>query len=352
MSASTGAHTVWVYRWEDNDEFNQAPGNPTDTTDKIFGANETMDTADASNNPERMMRPFQRHAEEIIETQFDGSWSADFVLTNTWWLQFVFGEPDTGTGDHVYETTPHAGTSSAPTPPKSAHLVKEVHHHDGTVEQTVFTGCIAGSIDFEVSVEDTVSVSLDGVYADETTYEDPTTNSPIGEIGSQPSLDYRPMHFGNSTLRMDVNGDGSAETRSLIQDASISLEGNAEMAYELGTRFAVIPQYLAYEPSVDYTQLVTADTSPEERQQMYGASVGSSTASPQESLTDAGIIGELEFDANTATDNQVTIELTSAFPDELTRNNIGDPESALEDDVSRMAANATVTVVSDQATPL
>lgn len=356
MSVSTGAHTIWVYRWEDDGEFNQSPGDVTDDTDKVFGADETMDTSDRSNNPERMFRPFNRQAETIIETQFDGSWSADFVLANTWWLQFFFGQPavsGTSPATHTYSIDSSQSTSSSPTPPRSAHLIEETHHYDGSVEQTIYTGVAAGSVDISVSVEDTVSITVDGVYADEETYDgNVDTDSPYGEIGDQPSLSYRPMHFGNSTLSMDVDGDDTIETRSLIQDASVSLEGSLELAYELGTRFGVLPQYLQYEPEVDYTQLVTADNSIGERVQMYGATAGTSPASPQESLVDADIDGELVFNANTSTENSMTISLLSAFPSDFSRSNIGDPEAAIEDDITRMAADATVEVTSDEEEPL
>lgn len=355
MSASSGAHTIWVYRWEDDGEFNQAPGDPTDSTDKVFGANETMDSADRANNPERMFRPFSRAAEEIIETNFEGSWSADFVLANTWWLQFFFGAPTTSSvnddgsapWEHTYDTDPSVGGS-----PKSAHLIEETHHPDGSIEQTVYTGVVAGSIDMDVSTEDTVSVSLDGNYADEQTYDDNVSaESPYGVIGSQPDLSYRPMHFGNSILKLDIDDDGTAESLALVQEAGLGLEGNVEMSYELGTRFPVIPQYLNYEPDIDYTRLVSGNTSPDEKTANYGASYGSSTASPQETLTDAAIDGSLEFNANTSTTNKLVMNIIGAFPDEYSRSNIGDPGEALEDDITRMIEDVTATVESDQETP-
>jgi len=349
--ASTGAHTIWVYRWEDDGSYNQAPDAPTDSTNKVFGANETMDTADRSNNPERMMRPFQRYAEDIIETQFDGSWSTEFTLANTWWLQFFFGEP-TISGTEApytfeYDTDPSNGTA-----PKSAQLIEETHHEDGTVTQTVYTGVIASSIDIDVSVEDTVSISIDGEYADETSYDDVTNESPLGVIGTQPSLEYRAMHFGNSVLSMDVDNDGTAETRSLIQDAGLSLEGNVELENELGTRFSVIPSYLNYEPSLDYTSLVTGSNADEEKESAYGASYDSLSASPQETMVDADIDGSLEFDANTSTTNKMTMNILGAFPEDYSRSNIGDPSETLEDDITRMIENVTVTVESDKEAPV
>jgi len=354
MTTPTGANTIVVYRWEDDGTFNQDVGSPSDTTDKVFGANETLDTADFSNNPERMNRPFQRHAETILETQFDGSWSTEFVLANTWWLQYFYGQPETnGTSapyTHTYDTDPTVGPNDY-NPPRSAHIIEEIHLPDGSVTQNVYKGVVAGSIDLDVSVEDTVSISLDGNYADSQSYDDPENNSPLGEIASQPSLDYRPMHFGNSILRLDVDADGTAETLAKVQDAGLGLEGNAEMTRELGTRFAVGREYLEFEPSIDYTRLLDASFSDEERESAYGAAYNSTASSPQETMDGAEIDGELEFDANTSTDNKLVMNLLGAFPEEFSRSNLGDPGEALEDDITRMIEEVTATVESDQQAP-
>lgn len=349
MSASTGAHTIWCYRWEDDGEYNQNPSNISDDTNKIFGADETMETADRSNNPERMMRPFQRHSEQILEMEFDGSWQADFVLTNTWWLQFFYGAP-TSSGSSVPYT--HDYSTDPTSPPKSAQLIEETHHSDGTITQTIYTGVVAGSIDTDVSVQDTANITIDGLYADEETYDtDVANNSPFGTIGSQPDTSYRAMHFGNSILKMDVDEDDTHETLAHVQDAGLSLEGNVELGYELGTRFPVIPEFLNFEPSINYTTLIDGGNAMSERKQMYGASSGSEPYTPAETMSDAEIVGALEFDANTGTDNKLVFNLKGAFPEDYSRSNIGNPEDPLEDDITRMINNVTVTVTSDTETP-
>jgi hypothetical protein len=360
MSTTTGANVIFAYRWEDDGEFNQDVDDgsgayaPSDTTNKNFGANESLDTADRANNPERMNRPFSRSAEQIIEAQFDGSWSTEFVLANTWWLQYFYGKPAVqGTSapfTHTYDVDPTVGPDDTNIP-RSAHLIEETHHSDGTVKQTVYKGAVATSIDVDISVEDTVSISIDGDYADEVSFDNPETNSPLGEIGTQPKLEYRPMHYGNGILRMDVNNDGTIETRRKIQDAGISLEGNTELARELGTRFAVAREDLAFEPSLDYTSLVDGDIAHDERESVYGASAGSTTSSPQETLDGSSIDGELEIDANTSKDNKVIFNILGAFPDDYSRSGIGAPDEALEEDITRMIAEVTVEVKSDEETP-
>lgn len=359
MSVVTGAYTVWVYIWEDANQFNQAAGEPTDATNwKIFGSQETMDTQDRDNNPERMYRPFDRAAEEILEQAFDGSWSADFTLTNTWWLQFAYGAPSTTavdeSGDGTTDYWEHTYTFDPRDPPKSAHLIEETHYPDGEVQQTIYRGCVASSIDADVSVEDVVGVSIDGAYALEETYSTADGDSLVygdaaSGIAEQPATQYRPLHFGNSYLRLDLDEDGTPEMKSLVQDASVSLEGNVELENELGTRFAAAPSYLNFEFDASYTGLVSVETKAEELKSAYGSQA---VTQPQETMADADIDGELEFDAGLAGEtNAVVFNLQGAFPDSFSRSNVGSPEDALEEDVDRMVANVETVVTSDQETP-
>ena len=346
MSTATGAHTILVYRWEDENEYNQDPAEVSDDVNKIFGAGETLDSQDRANNAERLYGPFSRATEVIIEQQFNGDWSVDFTLTNTWWLQFVFGEPEVSGTEPPYT---HEYTLDSRVPPKSAQIIEEIHYPDGAVHQTVYKGVVASSADIDVSVEDVVDGSLDGFYADEEFYDDPETDSPYGQIAEQPDTEYRPLHFGNSTLRMDTNDDGEVETKALVQDASVSFEGNVEETFELGTRFVAAPQYLAFEPDVDYTQIVGIEEKDEERRAVYGSVAATS---PQETIQVGDIEGELDIQTGLQDEiNAMTIGIIGAFPDDFSRSNVGDPEEALEDDVTRLARELEVTVESDMENP-
>lgn len=352
----TGSHQIFTYVWEDEGEYNQDPGDPVDDDFKAFGSAETMDTQDRANNPERMYRPFNRGADEIIEQAWEGSWGADFVMTNSWWLQFLYGEP-TVTGlespwAHTYEFHPRS-------PPRSAHIIEETHYPNGNIEQTVYTGAVVASGDIDVSVEDTVGVSLSGAYAFEETFEtDENDDLPYGDteggieeaIGGQPETEYRPLHFGNSYFRLDLDNDNTVEDKVLVQDVSLSLEGNVELENELGTRFPVIPSYLNFEFDVSYTNLVSVDTSTDEKYSSYG---DLDVQEPQETLHDANIAGELEFDAGIpGVDNNILFELQDAFPDSFDRSNVGSPEDVIEENIDRMLTNAIVVVTSDKEEPL
>lgn len=342
---ATGADTIWAYVYEDDGSYNQSPGSPTDTNFKTFGANVTADAIDRSNNAERMFRPFSREAETVLEGAFDGSLGADWTLANTWWLQFIFGKPATeGSGD-PFTHTYNIGNDN---PPRTAHVVEETHYKDGSVEQVVYTGVFANSIDLDVSVEDTVSVSLDATYADEQYFDD-ASSSPIGEIGNQPDREYRPLHFGNSLLSLDITGSGTVDAEALVQDASIGFESNSEGERELGTRLLAIPSFLQFESDLSYTKLINSDSTADEQLAAYGKA--SATSIP-DTMADANDLeGELFFDAQASLTNSMSVNMTGAFPDSYTRNNVGDPTAALEEDIDRIVRSIEVVVESNEETP-
>lgn len=353
MSKSTaGSDVIFVYRWEDEGEFNQDPGAVTDSVNKNFGVNETMDTQDRSNNPERMWRPFSRAAEQIIEQEFEGSWGGDWTLSNSWWLQFFYGEPDVsesgGNYIHEYETHPR-------TPPKSAHIIEETHYPDGEIEQVVYTGAVSGSFDLDVSVQDLVDVSMDGVYVQDHTFHTGEGDSlPYGDdsdgIAAQPESDYRAMHFGNAELRMDLDEDGTPEFRGLVQDASFGFEGNVEPEYELGSRLMAVPSYLQFEPDMDYTSLVGADIQDEERRSAYGTQDASTQVETMESAVDGELI--IDNGQDIGEQNPITFYMEGTFTEDYSRDNVGDPQEALEEDISRIVSNITAEVTSEREEPL
>lgn len=354
VQVPSGQHTIWAYVYEDENTFNQDPGAPTDTTYKNFGINETMSSNDRSNNPERMFRPFRRTAEQIIESGYQGSWGADFNLTNTWWLPLIYGSPSTSGSSkpftHTYDLAPRD-------PPRTIHLISETHWPNGDISQTVYTGVTAGSASVDVAVNDIVQCSISGAYAFEHNYED-VANSPVGKLssdpavkGDQPGTDYRTLHFGNSTFKADLDGNGTQDVQSLVQDASLSLEANAELRQELGTRFAVAPQYLAFEPDVSYTKLTDDSQKFDEQRSAYGATLGANDATPVGTMDGADIAATLKYVSAANKTNELAMNIEGAFPADFSRNNIGDPQAALEDNISRMVTDIQAVVQSDQSEP-
>lgn len=353
MSVPTGASQIVAFIFEDKNEFAQDPTSNTltDTNFKPFGSNETMDSQDRDQNPTRLFRPFDRAADEILEGAFDGSWSVDATLTNAHWLRMVYGDPAvSGTNSNTY-TFSYRQTE----PVRTAQIIEETHYPDGEIVQTVYVGCLLSSADLSVSLEDPVDLSLDGSYATEYTRstaegEDLIYGDVAGGLdsaeGGQPETLARPLHFGNSELRLDYDDDGTPEFTSLVQDADVSFDGNAELQGEIGTRFSVAPSYLEFEPDLSFTRLIDTTDKDTGKRQMYGDSAG---IQPQETMQDSTMDGKLVMDAGLSGElNTFEIDLKGTFPDSYSRSNVGDPTDTLEEDVDRFITSIEAVVESDK----
>lgn len=343
MSVLTGSRQIWAYIWEDDGEFAQEPGDPTDEDWKAFGDNEDVSEPDANNSEETYYRPFSRQPSTYHEMEYEGSWGVDFVYTNPWWLSFIYGEPeetDNTADDNGYDLEWQEDVEKEP---KSAHLVEETHYSDGTVTQTVYIGVVVDSPDISTAIQDPLDVSLSGFYVDERTYEN-ATNSPYGEIGQQPDTEYHPLNFANTELYLDLDEDDTAEFRGRVQDLDLSFNSNAEPDYELGTRFGVGTAFLDFEPDLSYTARVTDDLKEDEKTSFYGNQVSTSgdAVYPAEEMSDADIKGKVEMYSRKE-DNELIIEFGEAFPSSFQRSNTADPESAIDDSVDRMLTSLTAT---------
>lgn len=348
MSVLTGGRTIWAYVWEDDGEYAQEPGAPSDSEFKAFGNDEDVSEPDADNSTETYYRPFDRQPSEYHEMEYEGTWGTDFIYTNPWWLAFVYGEPqitdntDSG-GDYVlsYNLSPT-------NPPKTAHLVEENHYQDGTVTQTVYTGAGVDDPSFSTAVQDPLDVSINGFYADQRTFED-ATQSPYGKIGDQPDTDFSPLNFANTELYLDLTDSGTAEFRGAVQDVDVSFNANIEPDYELGTRFATSKVDLDFEPDLTYSARVTNEIKEAERTNFYGNQVdtGTDAVFPAEEMSDVDVKGRVDLFSRKET-NSLSVSWNEAFPTSFSRANFGDPASAIDDDVDRslldVTAEATVGV--------
>ena len=342
---ATGAQANFLFIMEDDVTFNQHPEDdpPDDEGNwKVFGTDESFDSQDRDNNVDRLYRPFDRRAFEFLEGVFDGSWSTTFTLTNAWWLWTVYGEPDVD-GD-TYTFTHESGRS-----PRSMQIIEEINYPDGEVEQTIYTGAVVSSMDADVAVGDPFEISLDGAYATEhnrSTAEGESLiyGDPSDGIATQPDTNIRALHFANSELLTDIDGDGSVESRSLIQDVSLSHDGNVEMENEIGTRFAVAPSFLNFDFDVSFTRIVNTDEKTGDKRAMYGAP---DVNTPQESLDDADVEGEVVVTPGSGELYDYNVQLEGTFPDSFSRNNVADPESVIEEDIDRFVTEIDWVVETD-----
>jgi len=308
MPASAGHHARVSYLWEDDSSGNPdfATDSPDDTDYKPFGSDATLSTLEGSNNAIAVFDPNSREAREVIEQNFQGSWSVEFTLTNPWFLRMALHNEVSTTGS----TEPYTHSFDGDIPFSS----RIVQGTETTGNERVLKGCVASSVSMSASLGGMVQVTIDGAYADEE-----TESVGVSSLQGQPTIQERPLHFGEAT----VSRDGS--TLSLIQEASLSIENNIDLIGELGTRFSVDYSPKKRNVSITYGDIVEND---DELKRMYG---DSASTSPGESVENTQNI-VFKFDnGKTGTDkNSLTMTLEDAFPDSYGRSGIGDPEADLE----------------------
>ncbi|QCC57365.1 phage tail tube protein [Natrinema thermotolerans] len=322
--SATGADTTWVYRWEDN----FAGGNPTDDTWKTFGRDVTVGTLEGSNNAVRMFDPGSREAKEIIETNFDGSFSVNFTLSNPWWIRAVISSATTSGS-----SAPYTHTFSGEMP-SSMELMQGLKTRD---QERLLLGCIVTSCTIDATVPDEVTISLDGAYAT----EDPSVD--VTSLTSQVASEVRPYTYAETQLHL------AGSPLRKIQDASLTIENNTDIIEELGNRFGVDYSPKERNPSINYTSIV-GEQNEDKLARMYG---GSAADGPADRVTNKEEI-RMIFDNGQSGSATQSIEfvLTGSFPDSHSRSGIGDPTAGLEDELDEMSLSVEAIAENNRDTPL
>lgn len=312
-------HDVRAYiLWEDNG-YNSSPN---DTTEKTLGANLRITQAEGSNGALRLHDPGDREASTIVPQRFAGSWSAEFTMTNGYFMRTVAGSPtsvDNADGTHTHTYDGKYGDSF------QLHIGRENDN-----DATILKGCVPRSIQIRVSVDETVTVTMDGFYVDE---------DPNGTLAAQPATTEDPFTFAQADVK--IGGTRVA----LVQEATLTLELNADPVGELGTRLSVDNSQRVRAPSIDFSKIKeTGDD--DHRTDLYGGAGG-----PQQTVDEDGIT--FEFDNGKAAGsgmNKLVLTLGGAFPDTYGLTGTGDPEAELTEDVNRMVRTITADYTNQTAT--
>lgn len=313
MVATTGADTRAVYLWEDS----FATDSPSDSTYKTFGHDVTVTSAEVNNNPTDLFDPGSREAAERLAQQFEGSWGVEFTMTNPWWWEAVIAPVSTsGSGPYTHS---YDGMI-----PQSLQLVLPV---EPTGNERVLQGCVVSSCTVDASEQGPITVTLEGVYADES--ESSGSTSQV-----TPSMD--PMTFADGSLNI------GGTTYSLVQSVSISIENNVELVPELGSRFAADYSPKVRSTTVDIEKIVENDSN-------LLMSYGGSGTSPDNRMDgNDEVSGSLTFD--TQTGNSQTINFAGALSDTYGRSGTGDPESDYLENISLGAREVDVVAENGTAT--
>lgn len=305
--ATAGHHSKLAYLWEDNG----FASTPTDSDRKPFGIDTTLSTKEGSNNAVRLFNPDDPEAKQIIEQNFEGSFTVEFTLTNPWWLRSVIAEAtSSGSAPTTHTFDGH--------PPDTMRILEG---NTQTSTYRALEGCAVATATLTFNIPGTVDVSLDGAYAN----EDATLSS-----FTQPAVSERALSHHDSSL----DRDGS--TLSFVQSLTLTVNVNADMVQQLGDRKPVDYSPKQRNASLDYARIVTDDS---DQKRAYGnADTIQSKVENTAPFTVVADNGKSGSDAN-----KVTINLTNVFPDTVSRTGIGDPEADLQDELSEMAAGIDAT---------
>jgi hypothetical protein len=320
MSTAIDGGDVRVF-WYREDSY--ATNSPADTTEKNFGKDASLQTREIQNNATRVYLPGSDTAVDIKQNQFDGSWAVEFALCNPWWLYFIYGEASQSGSNpttHMYDGDPSSGQ-----------LVEEYDFADGTTDRSTLYGCVAQRAEIsEADDQDYGTVLLEGFYADEETEEDVTATT-------QPDHGLTPLDVADASVQLD----GAEEV--IMRNLTLTLERpNMEPHTGFGSRKPIGYFTGNFAPQVEYTKL-KVDSAPQ--QTVYGGSTSVQT--------DVDNLASFTFAYDNAgsEENQVSFNATNTFPNLYDETGAGDPRQRLEENLSRVITDVSVTATNDTATP-
>jgi hypothetical protein len=285
-------------------------------------------TTEGSNAVERVFRPGKRTAVDQLAMMFEGSFAVQFTLVNPWWLRTILGSPSqSGSGpDYTYDYADG-----------DVETIQIIEGHEQSGKERVLSGCFATRAQVEVNVEEEVTVTLEGAYADE------SINDPATLTAQTKATDtYDPLTFAEGSI--DVDGT----TESYVQSMTLTVENNVDPVREMGSRIIADfnPKVLA--PSVDFTELFDGDHTNTES--LYG---GTGDTTPQEDADDNKVAVDMKFDNGKSSgsgQNTGTFTVTGTLTDSYDEGGIGDPRADLEETINRMGENFTASWTNEENT--
>lgn len=299
MVATAGHQALLSYDWEAG--FRNAPLSPDK---KPFGYNATLSTEEGSNNAVRLFEPGDPEAVDIIEQNFDGSFTVDFTLSNPWFLRALITEASssgTSPTTHTFDGFP-------------GDPMRIFHGNEAASNYYALEGAVVQTATFTFNIPGEVEVSLDGAYAYKNS-DDPSF--------TQPTINERALSYHDSRLTRD------GTDLSFVQSLTVTVNLNVDMIPELGDRIAVDYSPKQRNTTVDYARIVQDDS---DQQRAYGGAT-----SIQDSVENTVPMQVEASNGKTGADkNLIRLEFTGAFPDSVSRSGIGDGSADLEDELNEM----------------
>lgn len=292
---------------------------PNDSDNKPFGLDAQANDLNFSNNPTRFYEPNSREAAQVVEQEFAGSWTLDFTLANPWWLQAIFGSPNTS-GSGPYTHTYGVGTGGSPT------SMRIIQGDENVGFERVLTGCVVQTADITFDVPGDITVSLSGNYADE-------PESDIS-VSAQPTVQREPLMTHHAAL------DRDGTTLEFTQSVTVSLSTGDELIYGLGSRNAVGHNPKALETDLDYSRI---RQNTDDLQRAYG-----NDSTLQDSIDNTAAITITADNGKTGSAyNFFEVQMSDVFPSEHSTDGVGDPSADIEDALTEISPTTTIVAEND-----
>lgn len=324
MTVLTGAGTRVNIQWESS--YGSVESSPSPF---VPGADCTLDTAEATNNGQRITLPGSRTTVQIEEGTFDGGWAISGRLTNPWLFRSIYGTPSTtDNGDGTYTHTYDLGE------PDSFQILEG--YETSQNDERTLKGCAAARFAVDPTVDDGggIPFTWEGFYAAD---DDLNTSA---SLTTQDTLDENPLNYADAT----VNLDSTAE--SIVQSASMELAWDPiEPIQAFGSRFATDFVAGLFTPTVDYSKIKQDSDS---LQDVFGGST-----SMQEDIENTKSF-QLDLDNGKSAgsgQNRILFDCGVTFPESYGEDGPGDPRAAIQENLNRMIEDVTVKATNETSSP-
>lgn len=312
----TGANAIGAYRIED--DFNNGASGDY----QPFGRGVAIDTFEGTNNGTELYEFCQRTPTSVVEGNFQGSWSVNFVLSTLDFLDIFDSNASGSPTDYKFDD------------PQSFEMV--VHRKDSTAGTDgytrIATGCIAQTLEFDAQVDGTVDVTMSGVYAGEKLEDSTDIESNYSQVDSNKDS----IAFDDVTT-IDFKGN----SLKLPRGVTISLDNSMTLLSVLGDREAGEFTTGPLSGTVEFTQAVEVDDTAT-LESMYGSSSGTG-----DSVSDSNSMTITMENDSTASPGNVTVEWNlTGFTESYSESGIDVEEDFVSADVSETlngSITATVT---------
>lgn len=321
---SVQGHDVTGYYLHEDSGFDSAP---TDSTAKAFGANATVDDATGANNSAQIFEPGDRTPADIVSRMFEGSFSVSFGYTNPWWLNCVYGAPDTV--DNADGSYTHTWDGQSP----QSQRIATGRQPSGKVRW--LTGCVVQRVQVRVPVgQEQAEVTLSGLYANE------DFTSPAS-LEAQPALANSPLNYEDASLSFGGSNIG------YVQEGTVEVQNNIELirAWEARTAIDFSPRSLL--PTFNATK-ISEENDSSELEKMYGSAGATSPQSDVDSAEAATVTLDNGKAAGSGI-NKLTSSMTGAFPESFNEQGLGDPDSDVMEQLNKNAESVKFTATNEVA---